>query len=341
MGNKRDTPREHGRVKYVVERCRCDVCREAARQYEQMRRVRLVPTLVDATKAREHVRHLMSLGMGYKRIAEVAGVGSGTVMAMLYGKPNRQPTRRIKPETEAALLAVQFSPNDGALVDNATTLRQIDAMVAAGIPRARIAERIGCDRPALQIAGEKITAKNARGVDQMYREFVAGTLVTFRESRHGRKVLTFDAQPEPGPIWTADELAAFDQLVAELADVLEQRIDENHWRRHAACIGRPVWMWFPARGDAITGDYAKSICGACNVRQQCLDTHIDERVGIYGGKSQRQLRALRKELGRLCVQCGERFQATADNIVICSQECRKARHRRQKMASADRQRASA
>ena len=118
------------------------------------------------------------------------------VAALLYGKKvgdrHRPPTKRIRPETAAALLAVEFSPNDGAYVDSSEMWRQVEEMVAAGIPRTRIAERVDVGVRNLYPKGGKVTAARARTVAEMYAEFTAGTLVTVRRHRHGDRTLTFD-----------------------------------------------------------------------------------------------------------------------------------------------------
>ncbi len=62
-------PRPLGRTKYVVEKCRCDVCRAAAAAYERERRRRVEPAYVDAAEARAHVEALMAAGAEMKTVA--------------------------------------------------------------------------------------------------------------------------------------------------------------------------------------------------------------------------------------------------------------------------------
>jgi WhiB family redox-sensing transcriptional regulator len=51
---------------------------------------------------------------------------------------------------------------------------------------------------------------------------------------------------------------------------------------------------FPERGE--TNARAKSYCAKCPVRAECLDYAIDHdiRHGIWGGKSERERRAIRR-----------------------------------------------
>jgi hypothetical protein len=101
---------------------------------------------VDAEPAREHVRALADAGIGWKRVAELAGVSTGSVSKLLYGGPaDRPPSRRIRPQTAAAILAVRPSAQavaPGALVDSAGTHRRVQALVTGGWSQARLAGRL-------------------------------------------------------------------------------------------------------------------------------------------------------------------------------------------------------
>ncbi len=70
---------------------------------------------------------------------------------------------------------------------------------------------------------------------------------------------------------------------------------EVSWRAHAACRGHQTDCWFPERGE--NSSYALSVCRTCSVRDECLAEALEtnETIGIWGGKSERELRALRRE----------------------------------------------
>src|SRR5687767_9409662 len=56
------------------------------------------------------------------------------------------------------------------------------------------------------------------------------------------------------------------------------------WTSHAACIGSPGELFFPARGEPSKP--ALEVCGGCPVRQQCLDEALADAAldhGIRGG----------------------------------------------------------
>ncbi|HEY2193636.1 MAG TPA: WhiB family transcriptional regulator [Actinomycetospora sp.] len=71
------------------------------------------------------------------------------------------------------------------------------------------------------------------------------------------------------------------------------------WREQAACRDLDPELFFPAsdedtpkgRGDR---DAAKAVCAGCPVRAQCLAFGLDEPVGVWGGLSESERRAVRR-----------------------------------------------
>lgn len=66
------------------------------------------------------------------------------------------------------------------------------------------------------------------------------------------------------------------------------------WHDQANCQGIDPELFFPARG-ASTRE-AKAVCAGCEVRQECLTDHLYERFGIWGGLSERERRAVRRQV---------------------------------------------
>lgn len=66
------------------------------------------------------------------------------------------------------------------------------------------------------------------------------------------------------------------------------------WRRHGACRGADPDIFFPDRGESTRE--AKEICAGCPVRGECIDFALDggEKFGIWGGKSERERRRMRR-----------------------------------------------
>ena len=110
------------------------------------------------------------------------------------------------------------------------------------------------------------------------------------------------------------------------------------WHSRSACLGHDPEMFFPERGDTAAVNAAKAICAGCPVAAECLAENIAEKDGIFGGLSGRQRREHRRVngFGRSCVQCGATFTAHHVEQVLCSPECKAARHLQQKAESAAR-----
>lgn len=149
------TPRPHGNAKYHLERCRCYTCCHAASQYDINRRRAIAygrwQPFVDAEPVRQHVRALGEFGIGWMRVAKLAGVSTGGVSKLLYGDGPRglPPTRKVRPETALKLLAVEPTLDnlgDRTAVDGTGTRRRLQALVAKGWPQAELARRMGMDR---------------------------------------------------------------------------------------------------------------------------------------------------------------------------------------------------
>jgi hypothetical protein len=162
--------RPPGRSAYVQDRCRCADCREACRVYENHRRRQALygrwQPYVDAEPVRAHVRQLQAGGMGWKRIAGAAGLAPSTVWKLLYGDPTRSlaPSKRVRQETAAALLALQPDLAGGALIDATDTWHRIEGLVALGYPKLWIARQLGHTGSGLQINRHRVTVANAQAI---------------------------------------------------------------------------------------------------------------------------------------------------------------------------------
>lgn len=135
---------------YTLDRCKCWPCVRANTAYENQRK-RLHAYgrwngLVDAEPARQHVRTLMASGIGWKRVASLAGVPVDNVCKLIYGAPGRTPSKRIRPASSDALLAVtagRDSLAEGSCVDPAGTRRRLRALIALGWSQSKLAARLG------------------------------------------------------------------------------------------------------------------------------------------------------------------------------------------------------
>lgn len=73
------------------------------------------------------------------------------------------------------------------------------------------------------------------------------------------------------------------------------------WKTRAACRGMDVNLFYPRRGESVVA--AVAVCNRCPVRSECLAYALEPpndealnifRFGIWGGKSERARRRLRK-----------------------------------------------
>ncbi len=69
--------------------------------------------------------------------------------------------------------------------------------------------------------------------------------------------------------------------------------DAPAWYADAACARSdlPLAAFFPERGQSTT--HAKAVCATCSVRDECLELGLTQHHGIWGGKSERERRAIR------------------------------------------------
>lgn len=152
----------HGtRACYVIDRCRCRPCKDAASAAERAR-LRLKAqaawgyredAYVDAAPAVAHIRALQAAGLGWQEVARRAGVPTASVYPLLYGRPDRnggQPRTRCRPTTRDRILAVPIPHVEellpGSNVTAYRTLNRVKALHGIGYSFTQIADASGVDR---------------------------------------------------------------------------------------------------------------------------------------------------------------------------------------------------
>lgn len=184
------TPHRHGtRTAYVLDRCRCDSCTTANRTAMANNRqaknlARWNPEaapFIAGDIVRAHLRELMAAGMGWKRIAQAAGVRSSTVYPILYGKyvddplhpEHRPPRKQVRRDVAEKLLAVHLDLAPGGLIDGTGTRRRLQALIAIGWPQSRLAQMLGMTPASLSkvIHSEMSVRKStAAAVKSLYED---------------------------------------------------------------------------------------------------------------------------------------------------------------------------
>lgn len=167
---------------YVKHRCGCAPCRVAARVRESNRRRqqaygRYDTGLVDAGPVRAHVQKLRDAGMGWKRVAEVAGVGATCVETLIYGHKTRKTLHaRISRVNAEKIMAVQVSLDTlrpGALIPARGAQRRLQALVWQGWSLLRLSEMLGREREYAQALMKRteVTVAGYQAIDRLYREW--------------------------------------------------------------------------------------------------------------------------------------------------------------------------
>lgn len=75
---------------------------------------------------------------------------------------------------------------------------------------------------------------------------------------------------------------------------LDEFLGRPEWQGQAACRGVDPGIFFTERGQSTAP--AKLVCQSCPVREECLDFALEngEKFGIFGGKSERERRVMRR-----------------------------------------------
>jgi hypothetical protein len=179
-----DSNRPHGSyVKAVQEKCRCEPCEDAKREYNRKRNHAIsrpdevwMP-YVPAGTARRHLAELAEAGIGLKQVARVSGLSHGALSKLVYGDAQRgqKPSKRIRPETEARILAVTADLANfgrGAKIPAGPTWVLLEDLIARGYPKCWIARQLGSNakttHPGLQVRRDLVRAETARKVRRLH-----------------------------------------------------------------------------------------------------------------------------------------------------------------------------
>lgn len=290
--------REHGtHAKYVVDRCKCEPCRDANRRYELARRRAMarpdeawVP-YVPAQKARAHIAELAAAGVGLKTIAKLARVPHGSLTKLVYGDRARRmgPSKRIRPETERKILSVTvadvIAEGGAQKIPAGPTWKLLDELIARGWTRTELARRLGHTAPALQVSRVAVRASTAAQVQQLHAELIRLPAPP-RRTRWGHTdpapEPVDDGQPAPRPGFTD-------------RSIFEEIPPPGDWVRNGRCRTAPTTLFFPVRGENT--EQAVAVCQNCPVLADCRDYAVahPQVQGVWGGTTGRVRRDLRKE----------------------------------------------
>lgn len=188
---------------YIIHKCRCAPCTTGQRDRARVRRRaqlygQWVDPYVNAEPVREHVYMLQASGMGWKRIAEVTGVGNTAISQLIYGRkgsnsdPRKgEPLKRVLAVKAEKILAVKpdlSNLRDGASVPSLGFARRVQALVACGWSMSKVANRLGVSptnigvmlqRPAVSVAHHRAMVElydvlwNVKPPHEEWRDLIA------------------------------------------------------------------------------------------------------------------------------------------------------------------------
>ncbi|NLP82621.1 hypothetical protein HF576_02045 [Microbacterium sp. CFH 90308] len=231
---------------FIQHQCRCTPCVEAHNARERNRSKqkaygRFDTGLVDAGPVREHILKLGEFGIGYKRVAELAGVGTTGVRTLIWGRQDPgdrygEIPKRVAREKAEKILAVQATiENLGARqsVPARATHRRVQALVARGWSLSKVARLLGwtVENFHTMMRRDMVGAATHREVAALYEELwdVAPPRETHRDKIAYTRSLNFAKQRRwlPPLAWddidtdeeppVPDEEGAVDEVAIELA----------------------------------------------------------------------------------------------------------------------------
>lgn len=181
-------------VCYNLHKCRCTPCSRHRSETDTRRQKnhaygRYDNGLVDAAPAREHMKMLNEYGIGYKRVAKLAGIGNTAARNIIWGRQDAGPRKgemlkRIKRESAERILTVQ--PSLDLLAARVSVpvmpyVRMVKALVAMGWSQAKIADELGMTRANFDYIRRydntthkkrvKMSASTARAIVALYEKW--------------------------------------------------------------------------------------------------------------------------------------------------------------------------
>lgn len=162
------------RLRYIGG-CRCFKCRRANSDYERERQAARAAGdwngIVDADRARTHLRKLSRAGVGRRSVAAASDVADTVLTEIIAGRKTR-----IRARTERRILAVTTAAvADHALVSARRAWRRVGELLEEGYTKREIARQLGSQAkdPALQIRKDRVTARTAHKVEVVHRRLTA------------------------------------------------------------------------------------------------------------------------------------------------------------------------
>jgi len=163
----------HGQRYRYLAGCRCLPCRAANSRYScaryQAAKAGDGNPLVPKRRLLARIKLWTGRGVGYKRLAGIAGIAKSTLAKAAYCEGKHY----VRRDTEKRILAIRWEDvlawGGRGFLDAAPTHRQVRWLVANGAKRGWIGRALGNQTATLQLKGKRVSTANAAGVDRLYR----------------------------------------------------------------------------------------------------------------------------------------------------------------------------
>ena len=294
---------------YIIHKCRCRPCTDGQSARARARnRAKLygrwVDPYVDAQPVREHVQMLQASGMGWKRIAELSGVGNTAISQLIYGRkgsnadPRKgEPLKRVlgvKAEKILAVLPDIDNLRAGAHVDPTGFRRRVQALVANGWSLSKIADRLGVHHSnmGMSLTRDKVTAAHHRDMVALYDELwnVLPPHVEWRD------LIAFNRSKNMAKKKGWLPPLAWDDIDADLEPPTSESVAVDAVAVELALAGIAVALTFDERREAVRQ----------GVALRWSDGEIGRRIGV----ADRTVLRIRGELGLASpLEVGQRVAA--------------------------------
>lgn len=157
----------HGtRTRYVNhDKCRCAKCRAANTRY--MRKLTHGSRRTTSPdEAREHLEKLRQSGIGTRQVTRLTGISRNALMDLRAGK-----LKFIRVSTANRILGITLEDHVAmrAMKDATETRRQLHELRRLGLREPAIARALGYRSDRLQFNADRVTVKNAKKVETLYR----------------------------------------------------------------------------------------------------------------------------------------------------------------------------
>jgi hypothetical protein len=171
-------PGSHGTASEYNRDCRCEPCRMAWSRYQKELRQGLregrANLSVSTELIRGHLEYLSARGVGYRVVADAAGIDPRRLADIKRGR-----VRRVRRRTEERILRVSEDAfADKAVIDAGPTNQLVTSLLDEGYSIGKLAKELGYTNPTLQFRNrEKVTGRTYMRVAKLHSK-LTGKLVS-------------------------------------------------------------------------------------------------------------------------------------------------------------------